>query len=69
MVILTAEGQIIQGSRGTSRNMVCRVDVEVGRLTFRDVRLEISFEDRNLEQLGTVKFEKLNGKIIEMLIK
>ena len=67
MAILTAEGQIIEGVRGRLKNVGCRVDVLVGKTKFKDIRLGLDFESRELERI--LSFEGINGRIIELVIK
>ena len=65
--ILKAQGQIIEGTNRSLRNMACTVDVSIGKVKFNNVRLTLSFEDSNLEQM--IQYEKLRKKAIEMVIK
>lgn len=67
MVILTAEGQIIEGVSERLTNVGCTVDVLVGSTRFSGVRLRLDFENRELERL--LPFERINGRIIELVIK
>jgi len=67
MVILEAEGQIIEGTSGRLVNIGCRVDIKIGEQVFKDVRFQFSIENPNVER--ACNFEQINGKKIEIKIK
>ena len=66
-LILKAEGQIIEGNTHNLMNLGCRVNVRVGKLRFNDIRIELNLEDPNLSQ--ALNFERIKGKVIELVIK